>query len=126
MIPNALDLLTVFVGLYLIVAIARLGLLIVQYRAAAKRVHASEQRGEQRLLEYRASAEEYQRRNAGLLERYEALTLRGEEADARRGALQERREALQLRSEANVEHLSAVLARLGDLLVGIERRFDER
>ena len=48
-----------------------------------------------------------------------------EENNARYEALQERREALQLREEANAEHLSAVLAKLGDLLDGIERKFGE-
>ena len=121
-IPNAPDMLTVFVGLYVLVSIARLGLQLLAFRRSEQRAHASIQRGEKRILEHQAAAEEYQRRNRELQERAEAQSVRNEEVHVRYEALQDRREALQLRQEANAERVSAVLAKLEDLLPAIERK----
>jgi hypothetical protein len=124
MISSALDLLTLFVGLYLLVAIARLALLIAQFRNAGVRAAAAEHLGQQRLLEHRAGAEEYQRRNLEIQERSAALALRSEENNARYEALQDRREVLHLREEAIADRATANLEKAEALLARIERKLD--
>jgi uncharacterized membrane protein YccC len=122
MIPNALDLLTIFVGISVIIGVIRLGILVRQLLTAEDRASAlreREERIEKRLLEHREGTEEYQRRNRELQDRSDAIMARNEKHA-------EHWEVLRQLEVTNSERLSAILVRVEGLVARTEQKPDSK